>query len=83
MFHILEIDASGRVTFFHELALEYFVALELQYLYLLTKDEIRVYYNENKWFESLLMLSHLLDDADDLVRNIAQENLVLAAKCVV
>ena len=81
--HILEIDASGRVTFFHELALEYFVALELQYLYLLTKDEIRVYYNENKWFESLLMLSHLLDDADDLVRNIAQENLVLAAKCVV
>ncbi len=81
--HILEIDASGRVTFFHELALEYFVALELQYLYILTKDEIRVYYNENKWFESLLMLSHLLDDANDLVKSIAQENLVLAAKCVV
>lgn len=81
--HILEIDTSGRVTFFHELALEYFVALELQYLYILNKDEIRVYYNENKWFESLLMLSHLLDDADDLVRSIAQENLVLAARCVV
>ncbi len=80
--HILEIDAAGRVTFFHELILEYFSALELQRLYLRDGRLPQEYCQEVKWSEPVIMLAGLLDNADRLIADISSKNIVVAARCV-
>lgn len=80
--HVLELDANDRVTLFHELFLEYFSSLELRRLYAEDKALIRQYWNEVKWFEPVIMLSGLLDEADDLVMSLSESNIRLAARCI-
>lgn len=79
---ILEIDCNDQVTFFHELVLEYFTAVELRKLWFDNNESVQEYYEETKWFESLVMLSDLLPDANELVLNILPRNIILAARCV-
>jgi cold shock CspA family protein len=80
--HILEMDANLRVTFFHELVLEYFAALELQRLYLRDRELSLEYFTKTWWFEPVIMLTGLLDKPDELVISITQENIILAARCI-
>lgn len=79
---LLEVDANEKVTFFHELILEYFASLELLHIYLSDKNLIQRYCNQVTWFEPIIMLAGLLDQADEFVSIVLQKDLALAARCV-
>jgi hypothetical protein len=80
--HILELDINKKVAFFHELVLEYFAAVKLCESYILQPQATQSYLQEGKWFESIVMLSGLLENADELVTQASRANMVLAARCI-
>jgi hypothetical protein len=80
--HILELDINKKVTFFHELVLEYFAAVRLYETYILQPQAAQSYLQDGRWFESIVMLSGLLENADELVLQASQTNMVLAARCI-
>ena len=80
--HILEMDTAERVSFFHELVLEYFVAVELNYQYSTDLELVEKHIDQVEWFEPLVMLSGLLEDASDLVATISNTNIRLGARCI-
>lgn len=77
-----EIDAGGRISFFHELILEYFACVELQRKYICDGRLAKNYYLEAQWFEPVIMLSGLLENADALMGEILVENMILASRCI-
>ena len=80
--NILERNTNRSISFFHELVLEYFAALRLLEEYLLNSQSIRPYFRVTPWFEPILMLSGLFDSPNDLILQIAEENVVLVARCI-
>lgn len=79
---ILQINAEEQVFFLHELVLEYFCAVDLVDQYYSSQVSVHKYHNRSKWFETFIMLAGLVDDANQLIIDAAQENVILSARCI-
>lgn len=79
---ILVKNSSNQISFFHELVQEYFTAIKLKDVFRNNPSSIGEIGVKSEWFESLIILSGLLTDPDELISLINDVNPVLAARCV-
>ncbi len=79
---ILIINANKQISFFHELVLEYFTAIQLKQDIALGKNEQIFDDIKPEWIESIIILSCILNNPDKLLDSIYKNNIILAARCI-
>lgn len=79
---ILVRDSEKQLSFFHELVLEYYTALKLQGLYYFDPEKALEFSIQPEWYESVIILSGILKNPDDLVDRLSLTNIILAARCI-